>query len=78
MKLLQSNKIGNLSLADSIAMAPMTGARGEGKGIPNDLTVLYFTQRATAGLIITEGINISEQALGSPFTLGIYIEEQID
>ena len=77
MKLLQSNKIGNLTLNNSIVMAPMTRARGEGQGIPNDLTVLYYTQRATAGLIITEGINISEQALGSPFTLGIYAEQQI-
>ncbi|PJJ08390.1 N-ethylmaleimide reductase [Flavobacterium sp. 1] len=77
MKLLQSNKIGNLTLNNSVAMAPMTRARGEGNGVANDLTLLYYTQRATAGLIITEGINISEQALGSPFTLGIYAEEQI-
>nr|WP_315250761.1 alkene reductase [uncultured Flavobacterium sp.] len=77
MKLLQPNKIGKLSLKNRIVMAPMTRARGEGNGIPNDLTVLYCTQRATAGFIITEGINISEQALGSPFTLGIYTEEQI-
>jgi N-ethylmaleimide reductase len=77
MKLLKSNKIGNLNLSNSIAMAPMTRARGEGNGIANDLTALYYTQRASAGLIITEGINISEQALGSPFTLGIYTEDQI-
>lgn len=77
MKLLQPNKIGKLSLKNSIVMAPMTRARGEGKGVANDLTTLYYTQRATVGLIITEGINISEQALGSPFTLGIYTEEQI-
>lgn len=77
MKLLQANKIGNITLNNSIAMAPMTRARGEGNGIANNLTVLYYTQRSSAGLIITEGINISEQALGSPFTLGIYTEEQI-
>lgn len=77
MKLLQPNKIGNLSLSNSIAMAPMTRARGEGNGIANDLTVLYYTQRASAGLIITEGINISQQALGSPFTLGLYTDEQV-
>lgn len=77
MKLLQANKIGNLTLSNSIAMAPMTRARGEGNGIATDLTVLYYTQRASAGLIITEGINISEQGLGSPFTLGIYTEAQI-
>jgi N-ethylmaleimide reductase len=77
MKLLKANKIGNLNLSNSIAMAPMTRARGEGNGIANDLTVLYYTQRVSAGLIITEGINISVQALGSPFTLGIYTEAQI-
>ena len=77
MKLLDKNKIGNLELSNSIVMAPMTRARGEGNGIANELTVLYYTQRASAGLIITEGINISEQALGSPFTLGIYTESQI-
>ncbi|WP_298148328.1 alkene reductase [Flavobacterium sp.] len=77
MKLLEANKIGNLILKNRIVMAPMTRARGEGKGVANDLTALYYSQRATAGLIITEGINISEQALGSPFTLGIYTEEQI-
>jgi N-ethylmaleimide reductase len=77
MKLLQPNKIGNLTLKNSMVMAPMTRARGEGNGIANDLTALYYTQRSGAGLIITEGINISEQAFGSPFTLGIYTEGQI-
>jgi N-ethylmaleimide reductase len=78
MKLLEPNQIGNLKFKNSIAMAPMTRARGEGNGIANNLTALYYTQRSSAGLIITEGINISEQALGSPFTLGIYSENQID
>lgn len=77
MKLLQSAKIGKLNLTNSIAMSPMTRARGEGNGIVNDLTVLYYKQRVSAGLIITEGINISEQAKGSPFTPGIYTEAQI-
>lgn len=77
MKLLVPNQIGNLKFKNSIAMAPMTRARGEGNGIANNLTALYYTQRSSAGLIITEGINISEQALGSPFTLGIYTEDQI-
>lgn len=78
MKLLQENKIGNLTLANSMAMAPMTRARSESNGVVNNLNVLYYTQRASAGLIITEGINISEQALGSPFTPGIFTDTQID
>lgn len=59
-------------------MAPMTRSRADLKGIVGDLTVLYYTQRASAGLIITEGINISEDALGSPLTPGLYNQEQID
>jgi len=39
---------------------------------------LYYTQRASAGLIISEAVNISKQATGSPFTPGIYTQEQID
>ncbi len=78
MKLLQKTKIGNLELQNSMAMAPMTRSRADLNGIVNDSTVLYYTQRSSAGLIISEAINISEQALGSPFTPGIYTQEQID
>ncbi|MFW0716410.1 alkene reductase [Pedobacter sp. N23S346] len=78
MKLLQSIKLGNITLNNSIAMAPMTRARAESNGTVNDTTVEYYKQRASAGLIISEGINISEQAIGSPFTPGIYISEQIE
>lgn len=77
MKLLQENKIGNLMLTNSMAMAPMTRARSESNGTVNNLNVLYYAQRASAGIIITEGINISEQAIGSPFTPGIYTDAQI-
>lgn len=77
MKLLQPNKIGNITLSNSIAMAPMTRARAESNGTVNDTTVEYYKQRASAGLIISEGINISEQAIGSPFTPGIYTTKQI-
>jgi N-ethylmaleimide reductase len=78
MKLLETTKLGKDTLKNSIAMAPMTHSRANGEGVVNDLTVLYYTRRASAGLIITEGINISEQALGSPFTPGLYTWEQIE
>jgi N-ethylmaleimide reductase len=44
----------------------------------NHSTSIYYSQRASAGLIVSEAINISQQAAGSPFTPGIYSKEQID
>jgi N-ethylmaleimide reductase len=78
MKLLDKISIGDLVLQNRMAMAPMTRSRADLNGVVNDLTVLYYTQRASAGLLITEAINISEQALGSPFTPGIFTTAQID
>lgn len=77
MKLLQKTTIGNLELQNKMAMAPMTRSRADLNGVVSDLTVLYYAQRASAGLLITEAINISVQALGSPFTPGIFTNEQI-
>ena len=78
MKLLEKVTLGEKELKNTIAMAPMTRSRANAEGVVQDLTVLYYTQRASAGLLITEGINISEQAIGSPYTPGIYNQEQID
>jgi N-ethylmaleimide reductase len=78
MKLLKSAKIGNQILKNSMAMAPMTRSRANFNGVIGESTVLYYTQRASAGLIISEAINISKQATGSPLTPGIYNQEQID
>jgi 2,4-dienoyl-CoA reductase-like NADH-dependent reductase (Old Yellow Enzyme family) len=49
-------------LANRIAMAPMTRSRAGEGGTPTDLTVEYYAQRASAGLIITEGIQPSATA----------------
>lgn len=78
MQLLESTTIGGLNFTNKMAMAPMTRSRANTNGEVSDLTVLYYTQRASAGLIISEAINISEQALGSPYTPGIYTKEQIE
>lgn len=77
MKLLDSVKIGNNLLKNSMAMAPMTRSRANFDGVVGSSTVLYYTQRVSAGLIISEAINISKQAIGSPLTPGIYTAEQI-
>ena len=78
MKLLESIKLGQHTLTNSMAMAPMTRSRADINGVVGSSTVTYYEQRASAGLIITEAINISRQATGSPLTPGIYTSEQIE
>jgi N-ethylmaleimide reductase len=77
MKLLEAIKVGNTTLKNSMVMAPMTRSRANFDGIVGGSTILYYTQRVSAGLIISEAINISKQAIGSPLTPGIYTQEQI-
>jgi len=78
MKLLKEIVLGEQTIKNAIAMAPMTRSRANSEGVVQDSTILYYEQRASAGLIITEAINISEQAIGSPFTPGLYNQEQIN
>lgn len=78
MKLLEQIQLGNLTLKNKMVMAAMTRSRANLNGVVSNLTVEYYTQRASAGLILTEAINISEQALGSPFTPGVFTQEQIE
>ncbi|PZF72714.1 alkene reductase [Taibaiella soli] len=77
MKILESISIGNLELKNRMVMAPMTRSRANDEGVINDLAVVYYKQRATAGLIISEAINISVQGKGMPNTPGLYADEQI-
>lgn len=77
MKLLKSITLGNLTLKNRMVMAPMTRSRANNNGVVGAITALYYAQRADAGLIISEGINISQQAMGSPWTPGLYTQEQI-
>ena len=60
-----------------IVMAPMTRSRAI-DNIPNDLMAEYYSQRATAGLIITEGTSPSPNGLGYPRIPGIFTDEQIE
>ncbi|NQZ31581.1 MAG: alkene reductase [Oceanospirillaceae bacterium] len=77
-KLLQPFKLGQMELANRIVMAPMTRARINNKQDAADAaTALYYAQRSSAGLIITEGSQISTQAQGFLFTPGIYNESQV-
>lgn len=75
--LLSSFQLGPLHLPNRIVMAPLTRNRAVGT-IPNALMAEYYTQRATAGLLITEASQISPQGLGYPNTPGIHSAEQIE
>ncbi|WP_328497150.1 alkene reductase [Streptomyces sp. NBC_00414] len=65
------------SLANRIVMAPMTRSRAGAGGAPTDLVVEYYSQRASAGLIVTEGIQPSVVGQGYPDTPGLHSAEQI-
>ena len=65
-----------LSLSNRMAMAPMTRNRaGEGR-VPTSMMATYYMQRASAGLLISESVDVSPGAIGYPGTPGIYTEEQ--
>jgi len=69
--------MGSLPLANRMVMAPMTRNRAP-KGIPTALMAEYYRQRASAGLIISEGAQISAQAVGYPATPGIYSHAHVE
>lgn len=77
-KLFQGTQIGGIQLSNRIVMAPMTRSRADSDGVPGEWTSLYYSQRASAGLIISEAINISIDAIGSPFTPGLFNKTQVD
>jgi N-ethylmaleimide reductase len=67
-----------LILKNRIVMAPLTRSREGESRIPNTLMAEYYTQRASAGLIIAEATSISEQGLGWLNTPGIYSQEHVE
>ncbi len=78
MKVFDNFKMGDLMLNNRIVMAPLTRARAGEKRVPNDIMAEYYTQRASAGLIITEATTISEQANGWLQSPGIYTDEMTE
>ena len=73
--LLSPFNLGGLELPNRVVMAPMTRSRAGLDSLPNELMARYYAQRARAGLIITEGTHISEQAIGWWQAPGVYTEE---
>ncbi len=75
--LLSPIKLGNIELKNRVIMAPLTRARAGVERIPNDLMLEYYTQRAGAGMILTEATAITEDAVGYANTPGIWSQEQV-
>ena len=69
-------KLGSLDLPNRVFMAPMTRNRAP-DNIANAMMAEYYRQRASGGLLITEGSQVSEQAVGYPATPGIYSDAQV-
>ena len=76
--LFQPVRLGPYRLANRIVMAPLTRSRAGEDGVPSSLMAEYYAQRASAGLIIAEGTNISPQGRGYALTPGIYNDAQAE
>jgi N-ethylmaleimide reductase len=68
--------LGSLELPNRLVMAPMTRNRAGADGVPTESMTTYYAQRATAGLIVTEGTQPSPAGQGYPFTPGSHTPEQ--
>jgi 2,4-dienoyl-CoA reductase-like NADH-dependent reductase (Old Yellow Enzyme family) len=71
-------QIGDISLPNRVIMAPLTRLRGTPDHIPTHLMVDYYTQRASAGLIISEGTPVVPQGVGYADVPGIWSPQQVE
>ena len=78
LELLSPVSLGSLALKNRLVMAPLTRMRAIDGDVPSPLAKTYYSQRATAGMIITEATQISPLGKGYPATPGIYSEAQTE
>ena len=77
-KLFEPYKLGPITLANRLVMAPLTRNRAIPPGmVPSPLATEYYGQRASAGLLVTEASQVSQQGQGYQDTPGIYSKEQV-
>ncbi len=76
--LLDPVQLGAIPAPNRILMAPLTRARATRDHVPTPIMADYYRQRASAGLIISEGVGVSQQGLGWPYAPGIWSAEQVD
>lgn len=78
LRLLSPFEIGPYRLRNRMVMAPLTRSRAGGDGVPTEMNVLYYRQRASAGLIVSEATIISPQGRGFTSTPGVYSRAQVE
>lgn len=76
--LFDSIQIGDLHLPNRILMAPLTRLRGTADHIPTPIMAEYYAQRASAGLIISEGIPMDPMGVGYANVPGLWSREQVE
>lgn len=69
--------LGGMKLSNRVFMAPLTRNRAQPNGVPGPWAATYYSQRASAGLIVTEATQISPMGKGYINTPGIHSEEQV-
>jgi NADPH2 dehydrogenase len=76
-RLLAPIRLGRLELKNRLVMAPMTRSRAGFDGTPGELAAEYYAQRASVGLIVTEGTQPSDDGQGYLATPGIYSDAHV-
>jgi len=76
--LFEPYTLGSLTLANRIVLAPLTRNRAGAGFVPSEFAATYYSQRASAGLLIAEATQVSQQGQGYQDTPGIYSQAQID
>lgn len=76
-RLFSPVRLGPYTLSNRLVMAPMTRNRAGSSNVPQPMNALYYCQRASAGLIVTEATQVSPQGVGYPNTPGIHSTEQV-
>jgi 2,4-dienoyl-CoA reductase-like NADH-dependent reductase (Old Yellow Enzyme family) len=76
-QLFEPLRVGDLTLPNRIIMAPLTRMHADPGRVPHDLMVEYYTQRAGAGLILTEATAVTPQGVGYADTPGLWTPEQV-
>ncbi|HET9929227.1 MAG TPA: alkene reductase [Polyangiaceae bacterium] len=71
-------RVGRLTLANRLVMNPMTRCRADAEGRVGELTATYYTQRSSAGLIVTEGIAPSPNGKGYARIPGLWSQDQVE
>jgi 2,4-dienoyl-CoA reductase-like NADH-dependent reductase (Old Yellow Enzyme family) len=76
--LFEEIKVGEISVKNRIVMSPLTRCRASAGRVPNKMMAQYYSQRASAGLIISEATIVNEFAGGYPDTPGIWNDNQVE